>query len=306
MSIRRPADDDLERLLSQAEWPELQSPETTAAVERLSRAWQELRRVEPARRSGALGSKWISVGAAAASIAVLVAGVLWWNVPTREPVAERLPAEQPTIDSASTAKPNPNPTPVAVKGPEQLVREPNTYERLVLQSQARAKTEQIPAAIEAYLAEREIGTDAKARGASGEDLALDRLLAGGSPRAAAQFLSLLAEPTSQKAALAALKRAKSPPIDGIAAFLDDPRRPVRLAAAHALSTLDDPLAVERLSQSVAGIGRQEALMALLASRSPRASELIDAARRDVYLMASVHAAEQQLLTLQTENGENLP
>jgi len=302
MSIRRPDDDELDRLLAEAEWPELQGTETNEAVDRLHRAWQDLRRVEPVRRSRTPRRAWIPVGAIAAAVAIVAAGILWRVLPIREPVAERQPATEPIAKSASIA----NPIPAQAKSAEQLVREPNAYERLVLKTRARAQQAQVPAMIAEYQAEREIATTAEARGASADDLSLDRLLASRSPLDAARFLMLVAQPTTQKEALAALERTTNPPIDNLAAFLDDPRRPVRLAAAHALSTLDDPLAIERLSQSVGGIGRQEALMALLASRSPRASQLVDAARRDVYLMASVRAAEQQLMSLQSENGEHLP
>ncbi len=325
MSIRRPDDDELERLLAGAEWPELEQPAAAEAVERLERAWHELRQVELARRKPATSWwAWAWLGSVAAAVAIAASVLMLRSLPEAEQQEQAarpkhrgaaratLPVEQATAEQPRSEQPvdnvplAENPKSASPKSAEPLVREPNTYERVLLLARARAARAEAEPLVAADQTEREIVTGGEARGASPEELALDRLLASRSPLAAARFLSLVAEPTQREAALAALKRAQNPPIDDLAAFLDDPRRPVRLAAAHALSTLDDARAVERLSQSVGGIGRQEALMALLASRSPRASELVDAARQDVYLMASVRAAEQQLLTLQTENGENLP
>jgi hypothetical protein len=331
MSTQRPADDDLERLLAEAKWPELESPELAETVDRLSHAWHELRRAEPPRRKRAAARwAWVSIGSLAAAVIIATSvlvlrglpsakqheqAALLTNLGTGRPATTRdqlrsRPSRSEHSGSArqdgsiavaeDAVKLSPQPA-------EPLVREPNTYERVLLLAQARARAERtaIKSAV-VTMATRGLVPGVEAQSTSPAEMPLDQHLASGSPLAVARFLALVAEPSQREAALAALKRTKNPPIDSIAVFLDDPRRTVRLAAAHALSTLDDPQAVEQLGQSVGGIGRQEALMALLASRSPLASDLVDAARQNLYLMASVRAAEQQLLTLQTENGENLP
>jgi hypothetical protein len=139
-------------------------------------------------------------------------------------------------------------------------------------------------------------TDATLR----QDL-LVALLARDTPGAIGEYLSFVIDPSARVGALKTLARSESPPIELLAAHLDDPRLPVRLAAAQALGSLNDPRAADRLRRSVAGIGRQEALMALLVSPSRRASQIVDQARQDVYLMASVQAAERQLQFLQTQS-----
>lgn len=294
MSIRRPADDDLDRLLAEAEWPE----PSVLQVQRLSRAWHELRNQRRRRRRVAMSL--------AASL-VIVAGVLAWrSVPRAQPlIVVQTPETQPSTTIAKG-------TAVTV-AEASLARDPNAYEQVLLIARMRAVRQsrqaralsKVDSPLESPTVSEAAPVASEAPRSPAED-ALDELLARRTPEAIAEYLSFVANSKTRRAALAALGRSSAPPIDLLATYLANPRKKSRLAAAQALATLDDQHAVERLVESVPGIGRQEALMALLASRSPRASELVDQARRDEYLMASVRAAEQQLSSMQNQNGEYLP
>ncbi|MEX2114926.1 MAG: HEAT repeat domain-containing protein [Pirellulales bacterium] len=99
-------------------------------------------------------------------------------------------------------------------------------------------------------------------------------------------------------ALVALDAASDPPIDLLLRFLDSPQKWIRLAAARSLARLPNPEIAERLSGAMLnGYGRQEALLALLLSSSDQAERILAQARQDLYLVASVHAAEQELRSL---------
>jgi len=99
-------------------------------------------------------------------------------------------------------------------------------------------------------------------------------------------------------ALTASSAMADPPVDLLIAFLENPQRPVRLAAAQTLGSLPEADIAARLSDSVfRGIGRQEALLALLLSPDAQSARFLAAARQNFYLMASVYAAEQQLHSL---------
>ncbi len=107
-------------------------------------------------------------------------------------------------------------------------------------------------------------------------------------------------------ALAAVAQMDDPPTDLLLAYLENPQRSVRLAAAQALARVADPEVAVRLSGPVLdGVGRQEALVALLLSRNEQATGVLNAARQNLYLVASVRAAEQELHSLIIRGG-NLP
>jgi HEAT repeat protein len=107
-------------------------------------------------------------------------------------------------------------------------------------------------------------------------------------------------------ALGAAADMADPPVDLLLAFLESSQKSLRLAAAQALARLPNPQIARRLSGSVLdGIGRQEALVALLLSRSAQAEGVLREARQNLYLVASVQAAEQELHSL-TARGGNLP
>lgn len=131
---------------------------------------------------------------------------------------------------------------------------------------------------------------------------LHMLLARRTPTAVARYLGFVHDPVSRSEALAVLADAQDPPAELLLAHLENPSRAVRLAAALALSRLTDPAVVEELCHSIAGIGRQEAIIALLLSSSEEAAGCLSRARGNLYLVASVQAAEQQLHLLQTSRG----
>jgi hypothetical protein len=131
------------------------------------------------------------------------------------------------------------------------------------------------------------------------------LLARRSDDSTALYLALVDDRRTRPEALAAVGRLADPPSEPLLRFLESPRGAQRLAAAQALSRVPDPAVAERLCQALGGIGRQEALVALLLSTSDQAARCLDHARTDIYLVAAVHAAEQQLHHLGIKGG-NLP
>ena len=135
---------------------------------------------------------------------------------------------------------------------------------------------------------------------------LKALLERRTPDAVAFYLDFVSEPRLRAYALGALTETENPPAELLLAYLESPQNSRRLAAALALSRLSDPVVVERVCASVSGIGRQEALIALLLSRSEQAAGCLNQARRNLYLVASVLAAERQLHLFQFPRGGNLP
>ncbi len=135
---------------------------------------------------------------------------------------------------------------------------------------------------------------------------LRMLLARETPESVGLYLGFVNEAGSRSEALGVLAEMEDAPAELLLGYLESPQRPVRLAAALALSRVPDPAVVERLCASVWGIGRQEVLIALLLNRSDQAAGCLNQARENLYLIASVRAAEQQLHSLQILRGGNLP
>ncbi len=112
------------------------------------------------------------------------------------------------------------------------------------------------------------------------------------------YLRFVNATASQNDALAALDHCADPPVELLLGYLNNPRRWVRRAAARSLARLPDPRIADELSGAVLeGFGRQEALLALLMSSSPEAERVLDQARRNLYLVAAVRAAEVELRSL---------
>jgi hypothetical protein len=125
--------------------------------------------------------------------------------------------------------------------------------------------------------------------------------------AIALYLDLVGRKQTQSEALDALSRMADPPLDVLFGFLESPRKSSRLAAAQALAQLPGPEVANRLGEFVfRDIGRQEAMVALLLSRSEQADRFLERARHDLYLVAAVHAAEYQIHSLTNPSGGNLP
>jgi hypothetical protein len=128
------------------------------------------------------------------------------------------------------------------------------------------------------------------------------LLARGTSEAVARYLNFISVPGSRAEALDVLAGTERPPADVLLAYLESPQGSTRTAAALALSRISDPAVVERLCDFVWTIGRQEAIVALLLNRSRQAAGCVNQARSNLYLVASVRAAERQLASLQIPRG----
>jgi HEAT repeat protein len=135
---------------------------------------------------------------------------------------------------------------------------------------------------------------------------LSMLLARNTPDAVGLYLAFVNEAGSRSEALGVIAEMENPPAELLLGYLESPQQPVRLAAALALSRVPDPAVVERVCASVAGISRREALIALLLSSSEKATGCLNEARENLYLVASVRAAEQQLDSLHIRRGGILP
>jgi hypothetical protein len=135
---------------------------------------------------------------------------------------------------------------------------------------------------------------------------LRALLERRTPESVALYLEFVNGTATQAKALEVVAQIENPPADQLLVYLDNPQNSLRLAAALALSRLSDPTVVERLCASVWGIGRREVLIALLLSRSKEAAGCVQHARENLYLVASLQAAEQQLDSLHIPRGGYLP
>jgi len=120
------------------------------------------------------------------------------------------------------------------------------------------------------------------------------------------FLGLIANTELRAQALAILGEMSNPPIEPLLALLESSQPALRLAAAQALARLPQPDVAWRLSEHLGGVARQEALMALLMSRSSEASRVIQNAREDVYLAATLYAAQHQIRSLALSSGGIFP
>ncbi len=123
---------------------------------------------------------------------------------------------------------------------------------------------------------------------------LQTLAARDSRAAAGLYLEFVRDERSGSEALKAIVDSQRAAVDQLFAYLESPQPAVRLSAARALAALTDPAVIERLAQSLDGIGRREAIVALLSSPSAEAARYVDQARQNLYLVATVRAAEQQL------------
>lgn len=379
------SDDELDRLLGQARWPEPRDEQFA----RLADGWRRMRR---ARRRRQIGLGVLATAATVLVIAAVVARRTSQQGPqTIVAVRDRKATEE---EPPGEAPPEP-PKTVRPATPERWAvepRDPNVYERVVLIDMMK-KGRPTTAAVDEDLVERMIvalGKDAEAdvheglvalsdnlaqyepqlaeaagKGSPQRRLGAARLLSRiGSRRSLPALVESMADPATRDAALVGLGRLASdrelarsaartrdpdlrsqllrlllergtneavalylgfvnapafrdealdavdmldnPPADELLAYLESPQGSLRLAAALALSRVPDAAVVERVCASVLGIGRQEALIALLLNQSEKATGCLNRARNDVYLVASLRAAEQRLNSLQVSRGGHLP
>lgn len=128
-----------------------------------------------------------------------------------------------------------------------------------------------------------------------------------------RFLSFIRDPTMTEAALAALdtlvaanETLSDPvpqPIVGLYfEALAGPDVERRRAAARVLGRLDGPEITRRLVDlALNSACRQEAMLALVASSGDEAASFVATARQDVYLLASVRVAENQIRRTEVEH-----
>ncbi|HVU86840.1 MAG TPA: hypothetical protein VHD36_05940 [Pirellulales bacterium] len=124
---------------------------------------------------------------------------------------------------------------------------------------------------------------------------LRELLVRGTEESVGAFLTFVALPQSRAEALAALETVGPQPSAALLAFLRSPQAEVRNAAALALANSTNPEVIAALAAALGDAGqRQPALVALLLNPSAQAAAVLQEARGDLYLMASVRAAEFEL------------
>ncbi|HTU24149.1 MAG TPA: hypothetical protein VMF30_02050 [Pirellulales bacterium] len=112
------------------------------------------------------------------------------------------------------------------------------------------------------------------------------------------FLELVSSLRFRGDALTTASAMADPPVDVLIAFLQHPEQRMRLAAAEALGSLPQADIASRLGESVhRGVGRQEAIMALLLSPEAQSARFLNALRQDVGMAALIFAAQQQLRSL---------
>jgi hypothetical protein len=109
-----------------------------------------------------------------------------------------------------------------------------------------------------------------------------------------RYLELVADRTMTDAATSAMLELPAPPTRALFDALDDPRVPIRLAAAKLLGKIDGPETTRRLAEMVRlNINRREALVALIHNDSADAAEFLSEAARDSSLAAVVRSLEIQ-------------
>jgi hypothetical protein len=124
------------------------------------------------------------------------------------------------------------------------------------------------------------------------------LLARGDGRSIELYLDFVAQRDFVERALAALYRVKNPPVDVLFDFLRGVHASRRLAAALVLGRIDGPETSRKLFQMVcSNVGRQEAMVALLASSGNDASFYVNLAKKDLSLAGIVSSAQYKYRTL---------
>jgi hypothetical protein len=124
---------------------------------------------------------------------------------------------------------------------------------------------------------------------------LAALAARGTAEAVEEYLYFVMRPECSVEALDALADVAEPPDGLFLAYFRSPQVSLGLAAALALSRSRDPLVVDIMVSAIDDASlRRQAIVALLLSRDPRAAVIVNEARGNLYLMASVRAAELEL------------
>jgi len=319
MAERPTPDDALDRLLAQAQWPEPAAEQ----IERLRSEWQRARQTQQRRRRLFI----IATVAAAASVLwlVVVGGQRAIEAPAL-PAVEIAQQEHQESDPPAPAKPD-RPKREAVQTHSvAMVREPTLYERAIIGASRPARTKR---AAETARARRSVGKAQVVSGDKSEEIThlvqqgsvaeisnqlvqepdphlrrslLAELLARGTEESVGAYLTFAAQASSRDEALAALTEVGDPPYPVLFAYLEAPQATLRRAAAETLAMSENVDVIRALALSLENAGsRQSALLALLLNRSPQAAAVLDQARHDLSLMASVRAAELSLQQLTRTN-----
>ncbi len=123
---------------------------------------------------------------------------------------------------------------------------------------------------------------------------LAALLARGDSQAVGAYLDFVSPSGIGQRGLLALDRVSDPPVTMLFEYLRGPQVSRRMAAALALGRLDGPEISEKLFGMVRGnAGRQEAMVALLASSGNEASRYVNLARQDLNLAGIINGAQYQ-------------
>ena len=305
-------DDALDRLLAQAEWPEPAAEQ----VERLRAQWSSARLAQRRRRRLLV----IATVAAAASVLWLVAivGRRAIEAPSLPAVEIAQQQDQQTVPPAQAEPAGPR-SEVMQTHRVAMVREPTLYERAIIGASRPAMTNR---AAEMARARRSMAKAHVESGDKAENVTLlvqqgsvseisnqlvqesnpnlrrsllAALLARGTEESVGAYLTFAAQVSSRDEALAALAEVGDPPYRVLFAYLEAPHATLRRAAAETLAMSENVDVIHALALSLENAGsRQSALLALLLNRSPQAAAVLDQARHDLSLMASVRAAEVSL------------
>jgi hypothetical protein len=124
---------------------------------------------------------------------------------------------------------------------------------------------------------------------------LAALAARGNAEAVEVYLYFVMRPESSVEALDAIADVVEPPDALFLAYFRSPQISLRRAAALALSRSRNPIVIDLMAAAIDDASlRRQALVALLLSRDPRAADIVNEARGNLYLVASVRAAEIEL------------
>ena len=124
---------------------------------------------------------------------------------------------------------------------------------------------------------------------------LAALVEWGTSESIGLYLNFVERADTSRDALVAIGDVRQPPKDILLAYLRAPNVAQRQAAALVLGRIADPQLALALAAAVEDAGiRKEALVALLLNPTPQAAEALREARQNLYLVASVRAAESEL------------
>jgi hypothetical protein len=297
--------DPLDELLAKAQWP--QSP---PATQRLEQHWQTINSC----RSWSI--RWPSIAAVAAAAIVAIAIVGIWHSPqTRLLPQENHPLMPIAEVSINVGRPATNIELAMLRVIDSQRLRPQTAATarsgvplvplvtgwsIPAEANYSSPSQAKPVPISPLLLSQRIfaTSDSHQR-----DRLLDDLLAQGPMLARQSLFNLLADQSTALAATAAVCRHPTGWIETLFAALNEPRIPVRTAAANALAQIDGPVVTSRLIiMADAGLDRREAVTALVQIHSNDARRFVALAMQSPDLSGLVRSAIAQSLANQIQTG----